>query len=134
MTNQELIDKALYEVGVLASGESASATDSADVLDILNSMMAEWSVGDMNLNFPPQDTLGDAAPIPTWAELGVIGSLAIYAAPSFQAAIPEALAVKTRRGINTILRTNINMKLKGSDMSHLPLGDRSAVWDINTNQ
>jgi hypothetical protein len=132
-TNQEIIDKALQEIFVLVSGASASADESSDMLDMLNGMMAEWAVQDKDLNFPPQDTLGDTCPIPDWAEIGVITNLALEAAPSFDGQITPALVQKADRSRNTIETTLINLKLEGADMSHLPVGTGVSGFSILTD-
>lgn len=132
MTNQELIDKSLYELAVLDSGDSATANDSADMLDILNGMMAMWALSDKDLQWPPQDTLSDTAPLPRWAEQGVIANLAVEAAPTFQMKVTPELIRKADLGAAAIARILINEKLEGADMSHLPLG-RNSRWNIETD-
>ena len=42
MTANNLIDRALKTIGVLASGETATASDAADAFTILNSMVDSW--------------------------------------------------------------------------------------------
>ncbi len=122
MTNQELIDKALSELHVLGSGESADATDSADAMDILNQMMAAWAVSDKDIQFFPQDTLGDTTPVPIWAEEAVISNLAIKLAPTFEAEVTPVLVQKASEGETVVARSVINIKLTNTDNSHLPLG------------
>lgn len=123
MTNQELIDRALIELGVLGKGESADATDSADALAVLNQMMAAWRVSDKDLQFFPQDTLSDTVPIPTFAEKGVISSLAVDCAAPFNAAVTQALYDKQTEGMRVITRTLMVQKIEQADMTHLPLGE-----------
>ena len=132
-TNQQIINQALLDLQVLESGQSPTADESSDMLTLLNQMMATWAVSDRNLNFPPQDTLSDTCPIPRWAEKGVVASLAIDAAPSFQAIVSPGLSQKYIDGMNVITRTLINQKLDNTDMSHLPQGSSSYRWDINTD-
>lgn len=135
LTNQQVINKALQELYVLESGQSPSSDESSDVLALLNQMMAEWAVSDKDLNFPPQDTLSDTCPIPTWAERGVIASLAIEAAPMFDAVISSALVAKYEDGVTTITRTLINHNLEKTDMSHLPQGQGYGYrYNIETDQ
>lgn len=123
MTNQQLIDKALAEINVLTEGDSASAAQSSVMLTQLNQMMAMWSVNDMDLQFPPQDTLGDTAPIPSWAELGVIASLGILAAPTFAGGVvTNVLMDKARLGVGVIQKVLLLAKLKPVDLSYLPAG------------
>jgi len=136
MTNQELIDKALQEISAVDSGSSATAAESADMLDMLNSMMAKWSMDSMDLQFPPQDTLGDTCPIPTWAEEAVISNLAMTASPSFVSSyISPLLAAKASMGLLLVKRVCINSELRPVDLSYLPGGSAtSSNYNINTDQ
>jgi len=131
-TNNEIINKALQELAIVASGEAATAQDAADTLDILNSMMAEWEELDVNFNWFTQDTLSATSPIPKWAESGVISNLAVYAAPQLRAPLNDAIAIKADRGFKAISTVLINQKIQGIDLYHVPLGyahDASILTD-----
>lgn len=43
MTARDLVSRALKEIGVLSQGETASAGDATDALDILNELLNEWN-------------------------------------------------------------------------------------------
>lgn len=131
MINQEIIDKALQELGVLDNGDSATTSDSNDMLDILNGMMLSWVVSDMDVGYAPQDTLSDTCPIPRWAEQAVISNLAVNAAPTFELSVTAELAVKASNGHNLVSRTVMNSTLQEANMSHLPQGYKR-IWDIET--
>ena len=118
-TNQNVIDQALIEIGVVQAGDSANATDSADALTKLNQMMAAWEISDKKLGFFPQDTLSDTCPIPIWAEDAVVNNLAILLAPSFEIPPSADTYRKASDGINLVGRVCINENLEGADMSHL---------------
>lgn len=130
MTNQELLDYAAYELGYIEYGASLDATDAADALATLNDMMAEWEINDKYMDWFPQDTLGDTAPIPAWASSGVKSSLAMRLGAVFNVAPSQALALKADIGERTIANHVINTDLTGSDMSHL---GHSGRWDIETD-
>ena len=125
MTNQEAIDQALYSLGILQEGQSANATMSATCLDLLNQMMTAWAVEDKDLQFPPQDTLGDTFPVPVWAESAVIDNLAISAASTLNGYISQALAIRASNGESLVVKTLINAGLQPADMSHMPVGNGS---------
>lgn len=132
ITNQAVINQALNELGLLDVGSTANSTDSGAALLVLNQMLAEWSlVKDIDLHFPPQDTLADVCPIPTWAEKGVISNLAVECASTFGAPISNELAGKAIGGRNAIAVTLINLKLKKADMSHIATG--TGRYNINTD-
>ena len=122
MTIQELITKALQELKVVVGGEVANATDSADALVVLNSMMAQEELMDIDFNWFPQDTLSDTLPIPRWAENYLISKLAIELSAQFQAPISNELLNKaqtTQEAVETII---LNRDLKELDMTNIPLG------------
>ena len=122
MTNQDAIDQAMFYAGILSAGDSANATDSADMLTQLNQMMAAWSVDSKDLQFPPQDTLTDTFPVPAWAESGVIANLGIRACTLFEMTVTQQLAVLASEGYKLIAKTLINKGLEPRDMSHMPQG------------
>jgi len=134
-TNQNLIDLALGKLGVIEAGESANSTDSATCLGVLNRMMAEWRERDMDMNWFTQDTLGDTAPLPEWAEEAIASNLAVRAASDFRSNVTQAVITEALAGRRTVGNTLINQDLDNADMSHLPYGDgRLSRYDINTDQ
>ena len=132
-TNQQILDRAAYELGYLDAGGSLGATDAADALAAYNSMMHRWKQEDKDFNWFTQDTLGDTAPIPVWAEDGVISSLARRLSTVFSVAPSAQLVQDARDGERTIANRLINEKLEGTDMSHLPLGSLGSRYDIETD-
>jgi len=122
LTNQELLDKAALEVEIIESGNSLVTPDVEDALDVMNQMFSAWTVSDMDMQIPPQDTLGDTIPIPIWATEGIISNLAVKFGVVFNALVTNDLARKAENGLNLIARTLINNKLEGADMTHMPLG------------
>lgn len=133
-TNQEAIDRALYELGFHEYGASADATDSADALAALNAMMHEWTNRSMDFNWFTQDTLGDTLPIPVWAESGVISNLALKLGAVFNIEPTRSCVLKAKTGRRTIGNTLITQGLDNADMTHLPMGEgREARYSIETD-
>jgi hypothetical protein len=133
-TNQSLIDLALGKIGVVEGGDSADATDSATALGVLNRMMAEWRERSMDMNWFTQDTLGDTAPLPEWAEEGIISNLAVRSASDFRVIVSNELASEALLGRRTIGNTLINQELDNADMSHMPYGEgRLSRYNIETD-
>jgi len=122
-TNQEIIDRALSDIGVIEAGDTANATDSADALVVLNNMMAEWKVSGKNLDYFPQDTLSDTIPIPDWSESAVRANLAIRCATTFRGSATQTLITEAIDGNNLVTRTLLNLNLEQADMRHLPQGE-----------
>ena len=135
MTNQEIITAALGKLGIVEAGDSANATDSATALGILNRMMEDWGVNpELDLNWFPQDTLSDAAPLPLFAEKGVIANLALEAAPDFRVTVGMELAMEAAKGKRNIGNAIINRDLDNADMSHLPYGEgRGERYNIESD-
>jgi hypothetical protein len=133
-TNQEIIDLALAKIDVIEAGETANATDSATALGVLNRMMAEWRERSMDLNWFTQDTLGDDAPVPEWAEEAVIANLAVRAASDFTAMVTPGVMGEAMTGRRTIGNTLISQTLDNADMSHMPYGSgRQSRYNIETD-
>jgi hypothetical protein len=130
MTNNELIKKALQELGIVAFNGTATASQAQDCLDGLNSMMAEWEQDDLNFNWFPQDTLSATCPIPRWAESGIISNLALYVSASFRSPLTESLVGKAQKGLSTITRKVMTQKMAPADMSYLTTGTR---YNIETD-
>lgn len=131
MTLQQLINQAMFLIGALDSGQDATATESADLLRVLNQMMAMWAQEDKDLKFPPQDTLSDTYPLPLWTEEPVAYNLAVRAGPLFDLPVPPNVAVLADEGQRFIAKTIINNKVTSKDMTHLPAG--GGRWNILTD-
>lgn len=131
-TNLQIIDQALQELGIVDHEGTATAKQAAIGLTHLNQMMYEWSVTDKDLHFAPQDTLSDTCPIPTWAEMAVVTNLAMHLSSPMRAPISPQLAGRAMLSTESLLRTLINLKNQGADMSHISQGS-NGVWDITTD-
>jgi len=121
-TNQQIVDRAGYELGMIEYGAALDATDGADAMTDLNNMMAEWRESGRDLNWFSQNDLTEVCPIPDWAERGVISNLAISLSAKFNIAPSQALVIKASNGKQVITRTLFNLNLNQADMSHLPQG------------
>ena len=132
ITNHEVINKALREMGWLAAGNDAQADDALELLDILNQMMAQWRIENVDFHWPPQDTLGDTCPIPDWAERAIITNLAKRAAGQYRVTLSPHTLDEARESLNAVAVALMNLNLEGADMRHLPLGT-GGRWDIVTD-
>jgi len=133
-TNQQIIDRAAFELGYIESGASVGSTDSADALVALNSMMAEWRNRSMDFNWFTQDTLSDTIPVPLWAESGIASNLGVVLGAVFTIQPTFALVDKAKTGRRTIGNTLITQGLDNADMSHLPMGEgRQSRYSIETD-
>ena len=121
-TNLQIITDALRSINVIDETETPSAEQGIACLRQLNQMMAEWEVGDVVLGYFAQTSTADTCPVPDWAEGGVSGMLALRIAPDYGAQISIPVAAKADAGYSKILRTVINLKLKGANLNNLPVG------------
>jgi len=131
-TNTALITDALGEIGAVADGQTASASQLADGLKALNRMMAIWTEDDMDIGWFPQDTGSDTAPVPIWAEEAVQANLGIKLASLFRISVTNELIDKAVTGKSFVAKKCINHKLEGVDMDHLPYGG-GKFYDIDTD-
>jgi hypothetical protein len=133
-TNQQTIDRALYELGYHEYGASADATDAADALIAFNDMMAQWRHQDRDFNWFSQDTLGDTTPLPDWAQGAVQTCLAMRLSTVFNTAPSGQLVQDEVKAKRFLTNTLINLHLENTDMSHLPQGTGvTGRYDINTD-
>jgi hypothetical protein len=121
-TNQAIVDRAGQELGYIGKGDALDATDAADALADLNSMMAEWRENGKDLNWFSQDDLTETCPIPDWAERGVISNLAVSLGALFDVMPSQQLMLKADRASDSISRVVFNLNLKQADMTHMPQG------------
>ncbi len=121
-TNQQVIDRALQELGYIEYGAAADATDAADALDAMNDMAHAWKYASKDLNWFTQDTLGDTAPLPKWCTGPFISCLARRLGTVFNILPSQQLAIDADRAEKLIARTLINLNQENADMSHMPLG------------
>jgi hypothetical protein len=121
-TNLSIISDALRALNVINETETPSADQGSLCLRELNQMMAEWAVTDQNLGYATQDSTSDTCPIPAWAESGVKYQLALRVAHFFGAEPNVSAVAAAEIGLGVIQRVLHNLRSKGVDMSHLPMG------------
>src|SRR3990172_1040655 len=115
-TNTEIITDSLRLLGVLAEGATPTAEQAADCLRMLNQLLATWEIDNITLGYFAQSDPAATCPIPDWAEKGVYGQLALDLAPQFHAVVTAAGLKIAQDGYELILRTLMNLRLKGVDM------------------
>lgn len=123
-TNIAIITDALRLLGVIAETESPSAEQGAHALGRLNRMLEQWTENDIELGWFEQTATTDDAPLPKWAERGVISKLA----QDLQATYPSSSLHPSvhddgQNGYGTIARRRMLDKLKGANMDHMPVGE-----------
>jgi len=121
----------MFLIGAVESGEDATPEESADMLRALNQMLTMWAQEDKDLQWPPQDTLTDAYPLPQWTEQPIAYNLAVLGATLFNLAVPPDVAFIANSGESFIAKTLINNNLVPLDMSHMPAG--GGRWNIITD-
>jgi hypothetical protein len=133
-TNLEIIADALRALNVINEIQTPSAEQGAKCLRKLNQLLAKWAVDGTVLGYFAQSDTSATCPIPDWAECGVANHLALYIAADFGAEPSIVVIAAADSGFQTILRTVMNLKLEGVDMSHLPVGSGhyGAGFDITT--
>lgn len=122
MINLDLISDALRALNVINEVETASAEQASLCLREMNQMLSGWAVDGITLGYFAQSDTSATCPVPDWAEAGVKYQLALKVAHYFGASISIETAAAAVEGMDRILRTVMNLKLEGVDMSHLPMG------------
>jgi hypothetical protein len=122
-TNIALITDALRLLGVIAEAESPSAEQGSHALGRLNRMLEQWTEDEIDLGWYEQtDTTADA-PIPKWAERGVISKLAQDLRATYPSASLEASVLDDNlNGFGTIQRQSVLSNREPADLSHMPAG------------
>lgn len=135
-TNIQVITDALRGLNVINEVETPSAEQGAQCLRKMNQMLAEWAVDRIVIGYFAQTDTSATCPIPDWAERGVTNQLALYIASDFGAEPSIPVVAAADAGMQTILRTVMNLQLEGADMSHLPRGNGryGAGFDITSGQ
>lgn len=100
MTVIELITLALKDIGVIGTGQTASAEDVNDSLTALNQLIEEWNLQD---NYKPVDADGVRVPLATYATTADT----ITAAAGFQAAIRYSLGERIAPSYGVALRPDL---------------------------
>lgn len=130
-TNVQIIGDALGLLNVLAEGESVTAEQGAHALRVLNQMLAAWAADDIVLGYFEQTETTDPCPIPDWAEQGVSGKLALVLAGHYRTPPSPFCIAVADEGYSLILRTLMNQRQVGADLSHL--GSGNGRYDILTD-
>lgn len=132
-TNIQLIGDALRLINVINEIETPSAEQGATALRVLNQMMEEWEECGIKVQYYAQTSTSVDFPCPAYTESAVTAALAIRLAPFFGASVSPELAAQYDIAYSSLLRKAMNAKLQPVDMSHLPLGEGTRTWDIETD-
>lgn len=132
-TNLQIITDALRGLGVVGETDTPSAEQGSTALRALNQTMEQMEVVDgIRLGWFNQTSTADTIPVPSWTETAVAYVLGLRLAPIYGATLSPEFATVGASAYEGLLRTAINAKLQGLDMSHLGLGEgiRAAGFDI----
>jgi len=121
-TNIEIISDSLREINVISEVAEASSEQGKKGLRKLNQMLEIWRENDIDFGWFKQLSTTDVAPVPDWAELGVVSMLAIALAPTYGASVSAELGAVADTAYGMIQRKSISEKLDNTDMTQLPEG------------
>lgn len=125
-TNNEVIRDALGLIGVVSEAESLTADQAAHGLRVLNDMMADWELDGIEVDYFPQTDI--SADFPGDEIACVKYNLAVELAPHYQAAIPDAVAVKATMYYQRKVRDSVRDGMEEADVTHLPMGTGHWIW------
>lgn len=125
-TNLELISASLRLCKVLSETETASAEQGVTGLAAINRMLESWTENGIELGWYEQSLTADTAPLPKWAERGVISKLAqdqsgIYG----DAVLPAWVWNDDENGFGMIRRKVMVEGMEPANNDHLPFGSGS---------
>ena len=81
-TANDIVQRALRKIGVLAPGETAAAENASAGLDDLNMMLAAWKLSDVDITHSPLESV-DTFPLAAEYEEGAVFHLAARLAPDY---------------------------------------------------
>jgi hypothetical protein len=132
-TNAEILGDAHKEINVIGETDSLSAEQGSYGLRVMNDLIESWTMRGINLGYFAQTDTTATCPIPAWAKMGVISSIAIAMAPNYGATVSIELRQKAEDGYQAISRQAALEKIQPLDDRHLPWGTGwtgIGRWDI----
>jgi hypothetical protein len=133
-TKREFVSAALEELGMADYIFDASADELQGICRRLDSMVANWSGIGVKIGYPipvnPSDSdIDQQTGVPTWANDGIICSLAVRIAPSF-GKIPQPETKSTaKQGYDVILqRCILPVEVQLPDTMPVGAGNKQWVW------
>lgn len=122
ISNEQLISDSLGLLGVLQETEVMSAEQGAHGLRALNELMADWEQDGIDLQYYEQTAMADDAPIPPHAVMAVKYYLAMSLAPYYAKQVPPEFLTIGGEKYERLRRDAVKANVKGTDLSHLPMG------------
>jgi hypothetical protein len=118
MTANDLIERTLKTIGVLASGETASASDAGDAFTILNNMMDSWATQRLTIYTTARTAFDLAAStqdytIGTGGTFNIVRPIWIVAAsiiPDGSAAAAQKIELPIQEALNTTQWQHVAIK------------------------
>lgn len=122
-TNLDLISASLRLCKVLAETETASAEQGETALGVLNRMLEAWTENDIELGWYEQSDTAADAPLPKWAEMGVISKLAqIQSGIYDDAVLPQWVWDNNLNGYGMLARKCMVEGMQPANNDHMPMG------------
>lgn len=131
-----LVSDSLRLLGVIGETDSLSSEQGALGLRVMNRMLEQWTEDGVELGWFEQSDGTQDAPLPKWAELGVVSRLAQALRAYYPASTLEPWVMNDDlNGYGSLLRKSVQEQMEGADMSHLPSGSGKfgAGYDITTD-
>lgn len=126
-TNRKIIEQAFAEIGIASFNYDLKPSELQFSLDRLGAMLDQWQGDYLWLNYNSGSGLDDESNIPSYANRGVLSSLAIELAPSFGKQISRELKVKAQSGMETIMNKAVQPE-EVQMPSSLPVGSGNKPW------
>jgi hypothetical protein len=135
-TNREIVTAALRMLGVLDADETAATEDATLGLEELNDLMASLAADEIDLGFPPQESLADEFPLDEQAAAQIKPLLAIHLHAHYPSSQPsQALLGRAEGSRRQLLRAAVTQNMQEA-VTALPLGNAwgGGYYDIDTGE
>ena len=122
-TNLDLITASLRLCHVISETQTADADQGVTGLAQLNRMLEMWTENQIELGWFEQTLTGDTAPLPKWAEQGVISKLAQLLTGIYDdTVLAKWVWDDSLNGYGMIARKTMVERMRGANNDHLPSG------------
>lgn len=121
MSNLTFVNDALSLIGVLPSGQNATAEDSTLALRIVSDLADEWADDGIVISWDSQAEIGDDCPLIGTERAATQYALAVRLCPHFGREVPPTLAALTASAVGKLHRIQIVRSIEPAEPS-MPIG------------
>lgn len=122
LTNREVINQALVELGIGATAHSSTAEELQDALLRLRGIVAVWTSTGSGGGYAGSNSLDEDSGIPVDGERGLICQLAVDLAPSYGKQASRQTMAAAKSGSSLMARKRAVVPRRRIDVGAIPAG------------